>query len=62
MSVFFDQAEKLMEKGDKITPEDIKMIEEYRFVVDQDEIEKIDWLLEGIYQNVGTDPKFAGLL
>lgn len=62
MSVYFDQAEKLMEKGEKITPEDVKLIQEYWYVVDEDEVKKIEWLLEGVYQEKGTDPRFADIL
>ena len=62
MSVYFEEAEKLMGKGDKITPEEVDHMKTLEALADDDEAKKISWLLEGVYQTVGTDPKFNSVL
>ena len=62
MSKYFDQAQELFNKGKKITPREVDHMKTLQALADDEDARKISWLLEGIFQTVGTNPEFEEVL
>ena len=60
MSIYFDQITEIMGKGPKLTPTDIREIKRLEELLDEDEIEKMAWIWEGLflYTNDTTNKNF----